>query len=97
MFSQLGQPVPQSETKIDGEPPGVAVLIQVRKCLEGLLKVGHRLAERGPVVGPGPGLPAVGDGLIPDLPPQSMVRQALDLLGYSVPGERLKGLDDAGV
>jgi hypothetical protein len=36
-------------------------------------------------------------GLIPHLPPQGMVRQAFDLLSYSVPGERLNGLDDPGV
>ena len=71
--------------------------MQVRTCLEGLLKGGHRLAERGPVVGPGTGLPAVGDGLLPDLPPQSMVRQAFNLLGSPLGRERLKGLDNARV
>ena len=60
-------------------------------------KVGHRLAERGAVVGPGTGLLAVGDGLVPHLAPQGMVRQAFDLLGPPLGRERLKGLDQARV
>ena len=58
-------------------------------------KVGHRLAERGAVIGPGAGLPAVGDGLGPHLAPQGMLRQAFDLLGCPVGRERLEGLDQA--
>ena len=54
-----------------------------------------RNAARSP--GPGPGLLAVGHGLVPHLAPQGMVRQAFDLLGHPVPGERLQGLDDAGM
>ena len=70
---------------------------QVREGLEGLLEGGHRLAERGAVVGPGAGLLAVGDGLVPHLAPQGMVRQAFDLLGHPLGRERLKGLDNARV
>ena len=73
------------------------MLGQVREGLEGLLEGGHRLAERGAVVGPGAGLLAVGDGLVPHLAPQGMVRQAFDLLGHPLGRERLKGLDNAGV
>jgi hypothetical protein len=65
--------------------------------LEGLLKGGHCLAERGAVEGPGAGLLAVGDGLIPYLAPQGMVRQAFDLLGSPLGRECFKGLDNAPV
>ena len=73
------------------------MLGQVREGLEGLLEGGHRLAERGAVVGPGAGLLAVGHGLVPHLAPQGMVRQAFDLLGHPVGRERLEGLDNARV
>ena len=85
----------QSEAELDGQHPGVAVLGQVREGLEGLLEGGHRLAERGAVVGPGAGLLAVGDGLVPHLAPQGMVRQAFDLLGHPLGRQRLEGLDQA--
>ena len=80
----------QSEAELDGQHPGVAVLGQVREGLEGLLEGGHRLAERGAVVGPGAGLLAVGHGLVPHLAPQGMVRQAFDLLGHPLGRERLR-------
>ena len=69
----------------------------MREGLEGLLEGGHRLAERGAVLGPGASLLAVGHGLVPHLAPQGMVRQAFDLLGHPVGGERLDGLDQARV
>ena len=97
MLSQWGQRASQSEAEIDGQHPGVAVLGQVREGLEGLLEGGHRLAERGAVVGPGAGLLAVGHGLVPHLAPQGMVRQAFDLLGHPLGRERLEGLDQARV
>ena len=95
MLSQLAQRASQREAEIDGQPPGVAVLGQVREGLEGLLEGGHRLAERGAVVGPGAGLLAVGHGLVPHLAPQGMVGQAFDLLGQPLGRERLEGLDNA--
>ena len=70
------------------------VLGQVREGLEGLLEVGHRLAERGAVEGPGAGLLAVGHGLVPHLAAEGMVGQAFHLLGHPVSSERLQGLDD---
>ena len=87
----------QREAELDGQHPGVAVLGQVREGLEGLLEGGHRLAERGAVVGPGAGLLAVGHGLVPHLAPQGMVRQAFDLLGHPLGRQRLEGLDQARV
>ena len=97
ILSQCAQRACHSEAEIDGQHPGVAVLGQVREGLEGLVEVGHRLAERGAVVGPGAGLLAVGHGLVPHLAPQGMVRQAFDLLGHPVGRERLEGLDQARV
>ena len=69
MLSQLGQRASQSEAEFDGQPPGVAVLGQVREGLEGLLEGDSRLAERGAVPGPGAGLLAVGHGLGPHFAP----------------------------
>ena len=65
-----------SETELDSQPPGIAVLGQVCEDLESLLEGSHRLAERGTVVAPGASLLAVGDGFVPHLAPQGMVRQA---------------------
>ena len=45
IFSQYAQRASQSEAEINGQPPGVAVLGQVREGLEGLLEGGHRLME----------------------------------------------------
>ena len=51
----LSEP-PNARRRSMASHPGVAVLGQVREGLEGLLEGGHRLAERGAVVGPGAGL-----------------------------------------
>ncbi len=80
ILSQDDERASQREAELEGQPPGVAVLGQVREGLEGLLEGGHRLAERGAVVGPGAGLLAVGHGLVPHLASQGMVRQAFDLV-----------------
>jgi hypothetical protein len=85
------------EAEVDGQHPGVAGLGQVREGLEGLLEGGHRLAERGTVVGPGTGLPAVGHGLAPHLAPHGMVRQAVDLLGHPLGHKRLESFDQTRV
>ena len=87
----------QGEPEIDGQLALVSPSPADAGGPERLLEVRHRLAERRAVVGPGPGLPAVGHGLVPHLAPQGMVRQAFDLLGHPVPGERLQGLDNAGM
>ena len=50
IFAQWTSVPSHSEAEIDGQPPGVAVLGQVRQGLEGLLEGGHRLVERGAVV-----------------------------------------------
>ena len=67
------------------------------RALERLLEGPHGLAVGRPRHGLLPRLPAVHQGLVPHLPPQSMVSQALDLLGHALPGECLQGLDDAGM
>ena len=82
MLSQCAQRENRSEAEINGQPPGVAVLGQVGEGLEGLLEGGHRLAERGAIVGPGAGLLAVGHGLGPHLAAQCWSRH----LGAHRPG-----------
>ena len=72
-------------------------LRQMREGTERLLEVPHGLAVGRPRHGLLPRLPAVRQGLVPHLAPQGMVGQAFDLLGQPVAGERLEGLDDAGV
>ena len=70
------------------------------RCGEGaerLLEVPHGLAVGRPRQGLLPRLPAVRQGLGPHLPPQGMMGQPFDLLGHPVPGERLQGLNDAGM
>ena len=69
----------------------------MREGAERLLEVPHGFAVGRSPHGLPPRLPAVCQGFVPYLPSQGMMGQALDLLGYPVPGERLKGLDDPGV
>ena len=97
MLSQCGQRALPTRGGARWPAPWCRRLGQVREGLEGLLEGGHRLAERGAVVGPGAGLLAVGHGLVPHLAPQGMVRQAFDLLGHPLGRERLEGLDNARV
>ena len=73
------------------------VLRQMREGAERLLEGPHGLAVGRPRQGLLPRLPAVRQGLLPHLPPQGMVGQPFHLLGHPVPGERLQGLDDAGM
>jgi hypothetical protein len=97
MLSQCVQWFIQSEAQLEGQSPGVAVLGEVREGLEGLLEGGHRLAECGAVVSPGASLLTVGDGPVPHLIPQGMVRQACDLLVNPLWCEHLYGLDKTRV
>ena len=97
MLSQRAQHAYQNEADIEGQPPGVAVLGQVRQGLEGLLEGGHRLTEGGAVVGRDTSLLAVGDGLVPHLAPHGMVRQAFDLLGHPLGRQRLECLNNTRV
>jgi hypothetical protein len=91
ILSQYNERVSQSEAEIEGQPSGVAVLVQVLEGLEGLVEIGHRFAERGTVVGLGAGLLAVGHSLAPHLPQHGVVGQTFSLLGRSVPSEPLQG------
>src|SRR5712691_10607581 len=97
MLSQYVQRDTYSTAEIDGQPPGVAVLGQVREGLEGLVEEDYRLAEGGAAVGLGPSLLTVRDDLVPHLAPHGMVRQAFDLFGHPLGHERFEGLDQARV
>ena len=91
------QRVCQSKAELDSQYSGIAVFGQVRESPEGLLVSDHGLAERGAVEGPRASLLAVDDGLVPHFTPQGMLDQPFGLLGHPVSGERLQGLDDAGM
>jgi hypothetical protein len=95
ILSHSGQLTSQGKAELKGQPPRVAGLGQVREGLEALLEGGHRLAERGAIVGPSASLLAISDGLAPHLAPQGVVRQAFDRLGRPLRHERFEGLDQA--
>src|SRR5262245_25771236 len=84
----------QGEAKIDSLLARVTLLWQMLEGAERLLEVLYGLAVGRPRQSLLPSLPAVGQGLGPDLPSQGMMRQAFGLLSYPVHGERLEGLDN---
>ena len=65
--------------------------------VDGLFVARQRIAVGPAVVRLLPCLPAVCQGLVPDLAPQGMVGEPSDLVGQAVSIEPSKGLDDAGV
>src|SRR5438270_7998017 len=69
----------------------------MREGAERLLKVSYGLTMGRPRHGFFPSLPAVRQGLGPQLAAQGMVRQAFDLLGHAVASERFENLHDTGV
>ena len=69
----------------------------MREGTERLLEGPHGLAVGRPRHGLLPRLPAVRQGLVPHLPPQGMVGQPFDLLGYPLSSEGFEGLDDPRV
>src|SRR5262249_49078042 len=97
VFCQLRQWLEQVEPEIDSLLARVTALREVPKGHQRLLKGCRRLAEGGARKCPGPRLPAVGQGLVPHLAPQGVVRQAFDLLALALWGERLQGGNNAGV
>jgi hypothetical protein len=104
---QIGQHTPkiveaaersaQSEPQIDGLLACVARLRQVLEGCQGLLEIAHGLAMGRRCHGLLPRLPRVRHGLVPDLAPQGVMRQAFGLLAQPLSCERLKGLDDVGM
>src|SRR5262249_53372587 len=88
---------PQGEAEVNGLLTCLTRLRQMRQGTEGLLNVRHGRAVCRPCQGLLPRLPAVHQGLGPPLTSEGKVGQAFDLLGYPIPGERLKGLDYPGV
>ena len=88
-------------TQVEAEINGLRLRIRMRgepvQRAQRLLEVGHRLAVRRVGEGIGPGLAAVGHGLVPHLTTQGMVRQSVDLLGQPVGIQLLQGRHNAGV
>ena len=74
----------QAQADIDGLLVARATLGEMREGHQRLLEVRHGLAIGRPRHGLLPRLPAVGQGLVPHLPPQGMVRQPFDLVGQPV-------------
>src|SRR5262249_22170112 len=87
----------QGKAQIDGLFTYGLTLGQMLQRLQRLLKGGYGLVMGRPCHRLLPRLLAVSDGLAPYLAPQGVVRQAFDILGYSVPDECLQGLDNASM
>ena len=96
-FSERHQGLLQVKPEIDGLCQRVAVLGEVMQGHQRLLEGGHRLAVGRARQRPGPGLPAVGHGLVPHLAPEGMVRQPVDLLGEPLWRQPVEGFDNAGI
>ena len=82
----------QVELQIDGLLPDVSALWEMPQGRQCLLKIGHRLMVRRVRRRLGPGLPAVGYGLLPHLALQGMMGQAFDLFSEAVRLEPFDGL-----
>src|SRR5260370_23687374 len=87
----------QGEPETDGLLACGTCLRQMREGTERLLEISSSLVVGRLYHGLLPSLPAVRQGLGPQLAAQGMVCQAFDLLGHTVSGERFKNLHDAGV
>ena len=87
----------QVEPDIDGLLVRVVTVGQMPQGQEGMLIGDHRLPIGRLRCRAQASLPAVPQGLVPHLSPHGMVGQAFDLLGHAVSGERLQGLDNAGM
>src|SRR4029450_9735353 len=77
----------QGEPEIDGLLTRGALLRQMPEGAERLLKIPHGLTVRRARQGLLSRLPAVGQGFVPDLPPQGMRSEPFDLLGQPVLSE----------
>jgi hypothetical protein len=62
-----------------------------------LLETGRRLSVGRACEGLGAGLTEVGNRLLPQLAPDGVVGQPLDLFGWALGVKRLDGVDDPGV
>ena len=84
----------QGKAEVDGLLARVTRRWQLRQDAERLLEIAHGLAVGGPCDGLLPGLPAVRKGLVPDLAPEGMGGQAVDVVGQAVARERFQCLHD---
>ena len=96
-LAQERERIAQVEAELGGQHLGVRTRWEMSQRVQCLLEGRHRFVGRRVGHGPGSGLAAVGHSLVPHLPAQGMVRQALDLLGQPVGREPLQGLHNAGV
>ncbi len=96
-FSERPERIGKGETEVDGLGERVALLGEMLRGDQCLLKGRHRLPERRARHGLAPCLPVIQQRLVPDLAPEGMVGQAVNMVGQAVACERLKGLDDPRV
>ena len=85
----------RSKPQINGLFQRLAALGEMCQGRQRLLKIRHGLTVRRARHCSAPGLPAVGQRLVPHLAPHGMVRQPFDLLGQAVRVEPFEGLDNA--
>ena len=89
--------VPEVDADVDGQLGRLPGLGEAAEGPERLLQVGNGLAIGGPRHGPEPRLAEIRDRLLPHLPAQGVMGEAVGLLGDALGSEPLDGLGDAGV
>jgi hypothetical protein len=85
----------QGKPQIDGLLTQRALFRQMLKGRQSLFVTAHGCARRRALHGLCPSLPAVHQGLVPQLSTDGMVGEAFDLIHQAVTSERFQGLDDA--
>src|SRR5712691_3447716 len=89
--------IAQVEAEIDGLFDGLAALREMLQRTERLLEPRHRLPVGRPVEGLGARLTEVLDGFLPDLAPEGVVAQPLDVFGQPPGMQGFDGLHDPAV
>jgi len=97
VISVVRERSPQVEPEVDGLLLRGAALREMRQGCEGLLEARRGLSQGRTRECPGPGLPTVRHGLVPDLASEGMRGQPFRLLGQPVGIEPFAGYDNAGV
>ena len=89
------QRIAQVEAEINRLLARGAIVGEMLKGRQGLLKGLSRLPQGRALDRPGPGLATVGHSFVPHLATHSMVRQPVDLLGQAVGIQPLEGCHNA--
>ena len=83
-LSEGSERIAKVEPEVDSLLDRLAILGEMREGGERLLEACDGFPVGGTCGGLHPGLTGVGDGLVPDLAPEGMVGETIDLLGQPV-------------